>query len=231
MNWLKVTILGRSGGPITIYVSNREALMSKSRSQRESGFNGGIKEGSAASGKQSKKTERLLRKAARIVASTRDDVYMKGSITGGTLGKILGYLDDKIGGMAPDGGLWFDARDNKLLFAAEAKRQGLDGNAIERWCKNFFICMSLGVYGYFTLCVGEGFFGKGSSLRILQSVMACHGEVKGRLEDSWNKIDGKLMFFRYRSAESITVESLVVLLNQAIDRSLATKYATNVNGK
>ncbi|MFM7088964.1 MAG: hypothetical protein ACKOW9_05560 [Candidatus Paceibacterota bacterium] len=197
--------------------------MSKRKSQRENGFKGGVKEGSSATTPESRKTESILLKACRVVSGMRDDVYMERGLSGKDLAIMCNYPDEAMTGMRPDGGVWYDARDGKLLFAAEAKKQGVSGNAIERWAKNYTVFRNLGVTGYFTLCTGAGFFEGGTSVKIMQSIIASIGEVKGRVSDSWNKVDNSLMYFRYRSAKSICMDTLVNDINKAIDRALEIK--------
>lgn len=60
-----------------------------------------------------------------------------------------------IGACAPDGGVWF--KNGVLVAAFEAKKQGKDGNAIERWFKNTFILRTLNPnVNYVTFTCGKG---------------------------------------------------------------------------
>jgi hypothetical protein len=59
------------------------------------------------------------------------------------------------GGCEPDGGAWFV--ENKLVAVFEGKKQGVRGNAIERWFKNNALCRDINPdVCYVTFCVGEG---------------------------------------------------------------------------
>ena len=60
-----------------------------------------------------------------------------------------------IGACEPDGGLWF--RGGVLVAVFEAKKQGFNGNAIERWFKNQYICRLINPdVCYVTFAIGEG---------------------------------------------------------------------------
>jgi hypothetical protein len=60
-----------------------------------------------------------------------------------------------VGACAPDGGVWF--YDGNLIAAFEAKKQGIHGNAIERWFKNNTICRMINPnVSYVTFAVGPG---------------------------------------------------------------------------
>lgn len=58
-------------------------------------------------------------------------------------------------GCEPDGGLFY--YNGVLIVAAEAKHQGKQGNAIERWYKNAFVLRQLSKsVTYITYATGEG---------------------------------------------------------------------------
>ena len=63
-------------------------------------------------------------------------------------------------GCVPDGGFWFDnPRDTKrtLQYVFESKHQNEDGNAIERWGKNYILCKMLNPkVKYVTFLSGNG---------------------------------------------------------------------------
>ena len=60
-----------------------------------------------------------------------------------------------IGACQPDGFLIF--YKNQLIVAAESKKQNDQGNAIERWFKNEYICRSINPsVSYITFCCGTG---------------------------------------------------------------------------
>ena len=59
------------------------------------------------------------------------------------------------GACQPDGGLWYI--DGHLVAAFEGKKQGIIGNAIERWFKNNFICRVISPQvSYVTFAAGPG---------------------------------------------------------------------------
>jgi DNA adenine methylase len=60
-----------------------------------------------------------------------------------------------IGACEPDGGLWY--YNGRLVAAFESKKQDVRGNAIERWFKNNYICVSINLnVNYVTFCSGDG---------------------------------------------------------------------------
>lgn len=60
-----------------------------------------------------------------------------------------------IGACAPDGSIWF--YDGRLIAAFEAKKQQNNGNAIERWYKNNYICRTISpTMNYVTFACGDG---------------------------------------------------------------------------
>jgi len=63
-------------------------------------------------------------------------------------------------GCVPDGGFWFDnprGKSRKLNFVFESKHQNEDGNAIERWGKNYILCKMLNPQvKYITFLSGSG---------------------------------------------------------------------------
>lgn len=63
-------------------------------------------------------------------------------------------------GCVPDGGFWFDnprGENRKLSFVFESKHQNEDGNAIERWGKNYILCKMLNPkVKYVTFLSGSG---------------------------------------------------------------------------
>ena len=72
-----------------------------------------------------------------------------------------------IGACAPDGGAWF--KDGKLVAVFEGKKQGIKGNAIERWFKNSYICRLINPdVCYVTFSAGEG----AADGRVLQKTLA-----------------------------------------------------------
>jgi hypothetical protein len=123
-------------------------------SQRDKNFKGGIQKGTVATDTVAKKLdvqcktikESIFVEGLRVQRKIRQD-----QIPGG------------IGACEPDGGAWF--KDSKLVAVFEGKKQGMRGNAIERWFKNNFVCRRINPdVCYVTFCVGEG-AGDGEVLR------------------------------------------------------------------
>lgn len=77
-------------------------------------------------------------------------------------------------GCVPDGGFWFDnprGVDRKLCYVFESKHQGEDGNAIERWGKNYILCKMLNPeVKYITFLSGSG-CGNGKILQRFSETM------------------------------------------------------------
>lgn len=97
-------------------------------SQRVNGFKGGIQSGTTAFDKDSKLLDKQLKEARDNVSSNLRMVKMFSKAD-----KIK-YLGDACFGFAPDGGAWF--KGDELVAVFEAKKQGLGGNAYERWWDN-----------------------------------------------------------------------------------------------
>ena len=95
-------------------------------------FKGGIRPGTTASSPASEKLDSQIRRISKIV-------YAKLKLKYPALERLhkmpKRMLFEGIGACAPDGGVW--TYEGKLLSAFEAKHQGLGGNAIERWFKNY----------------------------------------------------------------------------------------------
>lgn len=160
-------------------------------SQRENGFRGGVQKGTSATTAHSRAMEIAVREA-----KNRHDIQMIASSIGLTwveglsqkkLGDILGVNHSLLVGCYPDGGIWMDS-DGLPVIAAEAKRQGKTGNAIERISKNISILKSINPDILFiTFTRGDGFFDLNSAERILSSLFLV--ENKGSdipVDKMWN---------------------------------------------
>lgn len=117
-------------------------------------------------------------------------------------------IEHRMAGFRPDGGI-FTTEDGDPLLAIECKYQGDQGNAIERWYKNFAISQRLGIQRYITFCLGEGFFDNNSSSRILTTAAALFAPD---LADPWNSEDGTLGLYRWRTLEEAEAELPEVLM-------------------
>ena len=124
----------------------KEKVIMSIMSQRDENFKGGIQKGTIA-------TDTVAKKLDKQCKTLKESI----SIEGLTMQKKI-YQDQIPGGVGscePDGGAWF--KDGKLVAVFEGKKQGKQGNAIERWFKNNFVCRAINPdVCYVTFCVGEG---------------------------------------------------------------------------
>lgn len=187
--------------------------------QRTDGFNGGIQAGTTASSEESKSLDSRLLEAAKkmnlqqLAIST---LWSKG-LNAGDLSKRLGVKEGHITGLEPDGGIWVKSDDKgQLVLAAEAKKQGAKGNAIERWYKNWAILSRLEVGVYLTVCTGAGFFNGNRAQKTLETALALESGGPERIRDGhiWNHPDGRLWLYRFQEVPS--VEDLRNLLEMAM---------------
>lgn len=119
-------------------------------SQRDEGFNGGVKPGTTAFDEDSRRLDEYLKEmrdsiiAPEFTMVKQFDTQMKEA-----------SLGEDCFGFAPDGGAWF--KNGKLVAVFEAKKQGKGGNANERWFKNASIAYHINPdVKYVTFCTGEG---------------------------------------------------------------------------
>lgn len=118
------------------------------KSQRENGFKGGIQKGTNATDSLAKEMDNHCKILRDELAMLFPNLKMKKKL----LQKEIPFGK---GGCAPDGGLWF--KDDKLVVAFEAKKQGEGGNAISRWYKNLYICQKINPeICYVTFAAGPG---------------------------------------------------------------------------
>jgi len=115
-------------------------------------FRGGIQKGTMAWDATSLALDKQISKIAKELSEDPSIVA-----AGFTYQKKLKkeQVPGNIGACAPDGGVWF--RNGQLVAAFEAKKQGKDGNAIERWFKNNFILSLINpAINYVTFTCGKG---------------------------------------------------------------------------
>ena len=123
-------------------------------SQRTNNFNAGIQAGQTAYDDASKAMDKDCKLARDILIKEL---------------KPLGFYCQKRAnnniksqhniwvGLSPDGGAWFD-KSGKLVAVFEGKKQGIKGNAIERWCKNYMLATRINSeVRYVTFGRGLGF--------------------------------------------------------------------------
>ena len=120
----------------------------KKVSQRTDGFRGGIQRRQVATDSAARNLDRQLKDISKKLQSEFPDLTWKTKLPNNIIAECHVSC-------APDGGAWF--RGDVLVGVFEAKKQGLQGNAIERWFKNNYICRKMNSnVSYVTFCVGEG---------------------------------------------------------------------------
>lgn len=125
--------------------------MMEQNSQRTEGFKGGIQSGSSSYDDLSRKMNIRLTKIKKTLAT--ELLPLGYSMKVGIDGSDHSILHR---GMSPDGGIWFDP-SGKAICAFETKKQGIKGNAHERWFKNYmFVGHIYSGIRYVTFLAGEG---------------------------------------------------------------------------
>lgn|GEM_PF-3992110 len=171
-------------------------------SQRTGGYAGGIQAGTSPADSAARALERELRTAASGVGAASSHVAWVPAIPPAVIAARLGVPKGRAVGVSPDGGVFYDATTpGRVLLAAEAKKQGVGGNAIERWFKNWAVLNHLGVEVYLTVCTGEGFFDGNVAQRVLETALALESDGPERLgaDQAWNVPRGRLWLYRYRT--------------------------------
>jgi len=138
------------------------------KSQRTGCFNGGIKTGTTAFDKEAKTLDRIpLDYVRNELSFTCDNKFWRKGYSEEEYRNAV-CTDSKIEctGLSPDGGIFLD-KNGKPLLAVESKKQGKNGNAIERWYKNYDQLQALGCKHYLTFCYGDGFYDGNTAERIL----------------------------------------------------------------
>jgi hypothetical protein len=125
---------------------------------------GGIQKGTEAGSEESKKLDNDVKMIAEAIAyvqskyfferghkvydetRTNKKIIIENAIPEFTVrGVLLGCV--------PDGGMWFSADRSDttrlLQFVFEAKYQDVEGNAIERWNKNQYICSKCTIHHFY----------------------------------------------------------------------------------
>lgn len=170
-------------------------------SQRSEGFNGGVQVGTSATSEISRGLERILQIEQRKFIPNLDTElyrYVKG-LNGEEYKTLVGSgLVNPVAGMSPDGGIFLHADSGVPKYMGECKKQGLYGNAIERWAKNASMANRAGVERYTTYCLGEGFYDGGTAQNQLASILV---SLDPGMTDIWNEQDRKFGFYRFRTIE------------------------------
>lgn len=174
-------------------------------SQRTGGFTGGIQAGTTASSVESIGLEEHLSAAVASVFFDHPDFEWIPELSGDEVARLL-KSSAVLPGVRPDGGIALSRRTGKIVWAAEAKKQGERGNAIERWYKNWEFLRAFGVRRYVTFCTGDGFFEGRSAERCLAAAQVLDRSTPrffGRLRTpprvAWNQPADRLWIYRYPS--------------------------------
>jgi hypothetical protein len=198
-------------------------------SQRTDDFRGGVANGTSATSVASRKLEQNLRDVAEQHAHLYPNLTWRAGYSAIELCRKLGapesYLakaGNDIAGMYPDGGIWEDAQGRPVVIA-EAKKQGVTGNAIERWYKNWTMARRLNPdVIYLTFCTGKGFYDDNSAQRTLQTAVTEEPGGWDRLANGtlWNTHTGNTRLYRHLDHNS-TVE----LMGEALKAALSSVAA------
>lgn len=168
-------------------------------SQRTNSFTGGIQQGTTAISPASLALEDNLRVATQQVTEMSSYGWRRG-FSAAELATHFGVDPQHMVGVYPDGGIWFLKDDpSRILVAAEAKKQGATGNAIERWYKNEAVLTALGTTIYVTFCSGEGFFDQNPAQRSLEASATILNRTRQQKAGPqfWNHPFGSHWFYRY----------------------------------
>jgi hypothetical protein len=141
-----------------------------------------------ATTQESKSLDENTKKAMnKIASSLRSKYYFEKEHYNDKYGKRklpeFVKLDVSLG-CVPDGGFWFDnprGINRNLCYVFESKHQGQDGNAIERWGKNYILCKMLNPnVKYITFLSGSG---------------CCEGKILHKFSETMKKLDPSSCIF------------------------------------
>jgi hypothetical protein len=178
-----------------IYPVIKEGNMEK-KSQRKNGFKGGIQKGTTAFDVYSKELDGSLKKAVDVIKLKFSDLELVKQMKKDMKLKLVG---DDCFGFAPDGGAWF--KKGKLVAVFEAKKQGEDGNAYERWWDNATTAKYLNKKVlYITFCTGAG----AAKDKCLDKLRRKAGIMLGKNFKFYNKVEP----FTQEEIEKIMIDSL-----------------------
>ena len=121
-------------------------------SQRKKGYSGGIQRGEEALDDYSRLLDKQVKSSRDALEVVFPHLTMIKRFS--TEDKIRLVGDDCFG-FSPDGGCWF--KKKKLVAVFEAKKQGVNGNAHERWWDNAVTAKHINPdVMYVTFCTREG---------------------------------------------------------------------------
>lgn len=188
-------------------------------SQRDNGYNGGVQNGTSATTEYSRDTEKALREIVERHFKQVEGLKWIPGLSAKELEVLLGFQNPSglISGLSPDGGIW--TKNGIPVIAAEAKKQGVGGNAIERWYKNWSTLRTVNPdILYLTFCRGEGFYHNNSAERILFTAIAVehiNKEIKPDFSNIWNTHYGKTRIYREIEGEAFE-DTIYSAVNSAI---------------
>lgn len=166
------------------------------KSQRKDGFKGGIQKGTTAFDIYSKELDGSLKKAIANIKEVFPKLHV---IKQMKKDMKLALVGDDCFGFAPDGGAWF--KNGKLVAVFEAKKQGEDGNAYERWWDNATTAKYLNKKVlYVTFCTGAG----AAKDKCLDKLRRKAGIMLGKNFKFYNKVEP----FTQEEIEKIMIDSL-----------------------
>lgn len=115
---------------------------------------GGIQKGTTASSEKSIELDFNVKSICKEISSAFSEHFIfKKKLSKDDWQK---HYNEKYGGCEPDGGLWFDKKTGKLVAVFEAKHEGPDGNANERWYDNVNTASILNpICIYYTFATGH----------------------------------------------------------------------------
>ena len=182
-------------------------------SQRDIGFNGGIQAGTTASSFESCQLEKIVSSYIQDNYSICFPYFWDRGMSGQEICDKLGIDNPApIAGVYPDGGIFFNKYDEPVL-AFECKKQGKNGNAVERWYKNAAILTRLGIKRYVTFCEGEGFFNNNSAERILTGAIYLDSSNTNNI---WEDNEDSIFFFFFFR----TIQEAEDMIPKLIDKNI-----------
>lgn len=166
---------------------------------------GGIQKNTTAYDADSKELDKLCRKARNFV---KIELALK-------YPKLKFYpklkkeqIPGNTGGCCPDGGVWF--YDEKLILTFEGKKQQNNGNAVERWFKNNYICRKINPnVSYLTFASGSGAIPDGVIWKILS---VAHSGGANKYCPGENSL--------FLSPDGFTLDQIVTIVKQALQERI-----------
>jgi hypothetical protein len=168
----------------------------------------GIAPGTTATSPASSTLEKSTKEASKLVFDNLKHDFprltWRPKLTPEEIIQYSGYTDvdpSVINGIMPDGGVFLYDHESlgmTPLFATEAKHQGRQGNAIERWFKNYNVVSGFGIYtGYITFCSGAGAVDNGVITKTLNNAfLSCSRTIHRAKMRDWNRLymDGPSLY-------------------------------------